>query len=295
MNRVWSCLTVVLATVLSLVAVVRMRQNASGGELARTVTTGGHDSTLSRCRSPMTDETYPEAPESFLRLIRQSPLRWRLTDEQCEELTLGFRRVADAYVCGSTQALHAAMMHVPAFVTNASDHVFEKVSSPVRKALDQGFFRSRVDGPVVRPFDDVSAFEEFATLNVELVSFLGKIDLRRETYSYDLLAYDSFVLLRLTQYRDDFSRRGREDLKNCAVRFLREWQGHVESEECFTRNFMRVQKTVTYNWKDDVVRMKHIRSFSRKLIKNGYTPKWLDEEFPLPTEADSGRERAYEK
>ena len=203
------------------------------------------------------------------------------TAAESNALSQAFLRVAEAYTNGSISTLRRRMAEVPPFVTNVADFVYIALTMPFARSFDDGFLLHHK----MRDFDSVEEYAEFMRLNIEMARFLGDLDLRRGAYSGMLILLDKCVLRRLMQYRDRFRRENRSDMEARAEEFIAEWETLIESPGGFTRNYMRMQIALQHRhieeggWTHEML-FHSVRQFAIGLLKSGYKPKWLDEEYP---------------
>ena len=110
------------------------------------------------------------------------------------------------------------------------------------------------------------------------------------------MVYDSHMLYQLRCYMKKFGAEGKTELERAARAFYDEWCEQVESKDGYTRRHMWSQMgAYLYTrkhrpdlWLSNRQIMKIVRHEADALIKRGgYTPKWLDEEFPPPPEEES--------
>ena len=202
---------------------------------------------------------------------------------ESNEIARAFLRVVEAYTNGNLSVLRRRMAEVPPLATNVTSFTYIELIRPFLCSLDDGFLSPRE----MRDFEDTEEFTEFMRLNVEAARFLGDLNLRRGAYSGSLIRLDKCVLRRLVQYRDRFRRENRRDMEARAEEFIAEWEALIESPGGYTRNYMRMQLALQHGHIDEgsgtqEQLIQFARQFATGLIKAGYTPKWLDEEFPLP-------------
>ena len=196
-----------------------------------------------------------------------------------------YRRAADAYQNGDLIALRTALYSLPAFPDN---------KTPLRLAFDDSFlFTERL-----QDFTDAGVFERFAWANTEVAMYYGRLYLRGRKFEI-LTCIEEFSFLRFRKYKEKFHAEGKKDLEQIAQRFMDLWIAHIESPEGFTRIGLRGlvrQRTEL----DEALRpgsgvsqkavIEFGRGMTRGLIRCGYTPKWLDKDFPaLPDDKTAER------
>lgn len=193
-----------------------------------------------------------------------------------------YRKAADAYQARDLIALRTALYSLPAFPA---------VKMPLRFAFDNSFLRTER----LYDFDRVDDFERFAWVNTEVAMYYGRLYLRGKDFEI-LTCIEEFSFLRFKNYKEKFHSEGKKDLEQVAQRFMDLWIAHIESPEGFTRIGLRGlvrQRTEL----DEAVRpgggvsqkavIEFGRGMARGLVSCGYTPKWLDVDFPLPQKANA--------
>ena len=126
--------------------------------------------------------------------------------------------------------------------------------------------------------------------------FFGRSCFRGKEFEIPI-CIEYLTFLRFRKYKEKFHAEGKKDLEQVAQRFMDLWIAHIESPEGFTRIGLRGlirQRTEL----DEAVRpgsgvshedvIEFGRGVTMGLVRCGYTPKWLDKDFPpLPEEKES--------
>ena len=194
-----------------------------------------------------------------------------------------YRRAADAYQARDLIALRTALYMLPAL---------PDTKMPLRLAFDDAFLRT---GRLL-DFGDAEEFERFAWANTEVSVFYGGLYLREKRFEMSLCV-EYLTFLRFRKYREKFHAEGKNDLEQMALRFIDLWIAHIESPEGFTRRAVRGmirQQTELVDAHRPGCGMSKKgaislgRAMSMGLVRNGYTPKWLDKDFPLPEKDGNG-------
>ena len=194
-----------------------------------------------------------------------------------------YRKAADAYQVRDLIALRTALYSLPAF---------PDVKMPLGFAFDDAFLRTER----LQEFSRVDDFERFACVNTEVSLYYGRLHMREKNFEFPI-SIEYLTFLRFRKYKEKFHAEGKKDLEQMAQRFMDLWIAHIESPEGFTRIGLRGlirQRTEL----DEAVRpgcgvsRDAVNTFGRGmtmgLVRCGYTPKWLEKEFPLP-EKDDGK------
>ena len=195
-----------------------------------------------------------------------------------------YRKAADAYQARDLIALRTAL----SFCNNCPIEVERILLSP--------FNRSFLRTDILQDFERVEDFERFSWVNTEVSMFFGMLYARGREFDV-LTCLEELSFLRFRKYKEKFHIEGKKDLEQMAQRFMDLWIAHIESPEGFTRIGLRGlvrQRTEL----DEALRpgggvskkavIEFGRGMTRGLIRCGYTPKWLDVDFPsLPEEQKS--------
>lgn len=224
--------------------------------------------------------------------VLNPPVSYYPTEIESNALAQAFKEIAEAYTNGSLSALIERMSAVPTVITNVAQSVFVEVLRPLCTSFGECFSvvrQVRVKGKVVslksnvRDFTDVKEFDDFAKRNIEVTRFLGEIEIKRGAASGYLVYLDKQVLKSLNKYREKFRNEGKSDLVARADDFIRQWHEQIESEKGYTRSHVRFQvKLQMSGGRSRASAVAFARHFVAGIVAVGYTPKWLDEEFPLP-------------
>lgn len=108
-----------------------------------------------------------------------------------------------------------------------------------------------------------------------------------ETAVSELGTFDVTILKLLQEHRDKFEREGKSEFLSVAERLIAEWIEQIESERGFTREYARSQKSGLWRLVEsgevtEDALMTNVRIYPLLLKERcGYTPKWLDKEFPV--------------
>ena len=195
-----------------------------------------------------------------------------------------YRKAADAYQARDLIALRTALP------------LCNNCPVEIEKILLSPFNRNFLRTDTLQGFTRVEDFECFAWANIEVAMFFGRSCFREKSFEIPI-SIEYLTFLRFRKYKEKFHIEGKKDLEQMAQRFMDLWIAHVESPEGFTRIGLRAlvrQRTEL----DEALRpgggvsRKAVIEFGRGmtmgLVRCGYTPKWLDKDFPpLPEEQES--------
>ena len=216
----------------------------------------------------------------------------RYVPPTAEEMRTYLQIVGDivtAYSNGQEKAMYEEVARFPKSVYDLRGNDHHKVVHPLKQAWCHGRIRLREDG--LKEFASAEEFEHAMRVSMALARIYGRFIVDSGfAVDCDLMTIESETLESLQKYTDKFAREGRADCLRATERLLAEWIAQIESSNGFTRVCMRTQEQ----------RLRHFVEIGeatagelrRDLRKGayqlqrfcGYTPKWLDEEFPLQSE-----------
>ena len=139
-----------------------------------------------------------------------------------------------------------------------------------------------------REFATPVEFEQQMEMRLALTKIYGNFIVDSgETAVSELGTFDVTILKQLQEYRDKFEREGKSEFFPVTERLIAEWIEQIESERGFTREYARSQRNGLWRLVErgevtEEVLMANVRIYPLLLKERcGYTPKWLDEEFPV--------------
>ena len=136
-------------------------------------------------------------------------------------------------------------------------------------------------------FATPEAFEHTMRMRMALAVIYGDFLVASGSSKYTLIELDFCTMLQLQEYEAKFGREGKTAFLSVAKRLESEWIQQVELENGFTRVCMRRQlaalrRGVEWGKLPEEALKSNGRGGVLPLQKRcGYTPKWLDEEFPV--------------
>ena len=197
-----------------------------------------------------------------------------------EELVSAYRELYVAYTNSDVDAMQDCMSRMPSTVSNVLARILLVAEGDFYESVWSTFLTSTN----LVEFANVEDVRRYFQVNLLAVRFLGDTDLRRRSYS-GLISIERRVLKKLNCYKEKFHNETRTDMEACIDGFIAQWVEHIESEKGYTRMYMRSQVALQCDhvlkdgWSQERL-LDAIRRYADGLIRVGYTPKWLDEEFP---------------
>lgn len=160
--------------------------------------------------------------------------------------------------------------------------------------LHKAFLRSQA----LFEFENARQLEGYLRVNYDLALYFGYRSVAQREFEI-LPVYENLPYATLMKYREKYAELGRRDLLVVVERYLAKLIDHIESPEGFTRVGARQQVLLNTELANTLrpgtgvsheSALKIGRAIALGLVNCGYTPKWLDEEFPLPSK-DSAEKR----
>ena len=229
-----------------------------------------------------------ELKRERLKLLQdQYDFSWVVPDAaQKEDLELIYADIVAAYTNGDVLAMKKQMSRLPKVHYQLQWQAAHGVAAAFSTALNESFLCLRQ----LRDFSDVEEFERYLRAGLEATRFYGEADIRRRSFDFPV-GLEYLALMTLKRYCKKFHDAGRDDFEKVAQQYLEYWIARIESTDGLTRQcawhtfnyhtlYLRVVKPESAL--TDAQGAQLARQTASGLIHCGYTPKWLDEEFPLP-------------
>lgn len=205
-----------------------------------------------------------------------------LSQAECETLKSKYAELAQAYERRDTNEIRRIIGEFPATNDDLAWSAKREAEAPLAV-----FRRTFLFADETLDFSDASEFVRFIRSGLEVARFYAALYGRRKNFLAQAdIEPQVYSLLR--RYKEKFHAEARADLEELADRFLSEWIRQIESPDGFTRLGIRWEVLRATRLADVVnpgdritsegaVRM--ARAIAGALVKVGYTPKWLDEEW----------------
>jgi len=195
------------------------------------------------------------------------------------------KTIVTAYESGHTNGLEKYYGTVKRLELGVTIDNTEEVWNGLYRELHDSFLWTRY----LLDFDTETDFAYFLKVNYDLSMYHGERLADRQSFEL-LTKVEELILDTLLRYRDKFKRAGKDDCAKVAEQYLQLLERHIESGDGFTRKgvrnivwlnteYVRAVRPGFEISKFSSVRL--ARSYVLGLIKTGYTPKWLDVEYPL--------------
>ena len=197
--------------------------------------------------------------------------------------------VARAYSNGQVSVIRECETLISNRVVNLDYHVYESLSSGTVKLLFGNFLASR-SLKKIEDFSSPGALSDYLEVNLALVRFLGMAAAERVGLGNPVDWWEGMSLRNLKEYKKRAAALGMHEHERVVDMFLSHWINLIESEKGLTRIKLRRNmpaRSMSARMVGDLSPeqvVKGVRAYALNLINCGYTPKWLDEEFPLPPE-----------
>ena len=207
----------------------------------------------------------------------------RPTAEEVQSYVGIAEEIAMAYSNGQVSAMQEWVNRFPKEAYRLRGDDLVKIIQPINRL----WFREcgRID--LCEDFATPVEFEQQMEMRLALTKIYGNFIVDSgETAVSELGTFDVTILKQLQEYKDKFKRDGKSEYLPAAERLIAEWIEQIESERGFTREYARSQRNglrrlVERGEVTEEVLMANVRIYPLLLKERcGYTPKWLDEEFP---------------
>ena len=211
----------------------------------------------------------------------------RPTADEMQTYTRVAEEIVKAYSNGQVSVMQEWARRFPKEAYRLRGDDLVKVIQPVSKL----WFRECVRIGRLGFFATPEAFERQMGMRLALSKLYGNFIVDSgETADDVLVTLDITILNQLQGCRTKFEKEGKSEYLPAVERLMEDWVGQIESEKGFTREYARSQKNglrrlVEKGELTEDGLTAHAR-ISPLLLQErcGYTPKWLDEEFPLLSE-----------
>ena len=193
------------------------------------------------------------------------------------------REIVSAYSNGQLSAMREWAGRFPAEAYKLGHKDSSKIIYPVERAW-------RSEHRLYKPLEEFAtpdAFEHTMRMRMALAVICGDFLVASGSSEGTLIDLDFCTMLQLQEYEAKFRREGKAAFLSVAKRLESEWIQQIELENGFTRVCMRRQlaalrRGVEWGRLPEEALKCDGRGGALPLQKRcGYTPKWLDEEFPV--------------
>ncbi len=197
--------------------------------------------------------------------------------------------VVRAYQNGQVHVMRESETLVSNRVVNLDHFVYDSLSKGAIKLL-YGNFLLHKNLKKIEDFPTPEALSGYLEVNLALVRFLGIAAADRIGLENPVDWWEGSSLRNLVEYKKRAAALGIREYEKVVDGYLSRWIDLIESEKGLTRIKLRrnmpamlVRARMVGDASPAQV-VKGVRSYALNLINCGYTPKWLDQEFPLPKE-----------
>ena len=194
-----------------------------------------------------------------------------------------FEEIAVAYSNRQIQTMQMKLDMVSPQTSTIPQESYRTIIRPFVAAFNKEFLRNER----LSEFSSVSQFSDYIRFNMSTALMLGNMHVSRKDFSVLLKWLEGLTLLRLKRYQKKFFNDRHMDMAECAEQFIKEWIARIESEDGFTRRYMRFYRDSQY---DAISRTSeldaHAKSMVLKVVRQEiyevakeaeYTPFWVSE------------------
>ena len=218
--------------------------------------------------------------------------RSSLSAEQIQELS-----AIHSNVLQTTQNGYAGDLKDSVFAITNHFHGVQKWNRPLfESVLERIFYESAFSSNRIEGFRSAEVFDAYLEYYSDVAVMLGQSRLRTYDYGYEASSVEALVFHKLKQYCEHYRKVNEPCYERVAEKHLERWLDFIESNEgisqCAARRLFvyekeRVEKLGDTRYENA---LRAVRSLAQGLVHCGYTPRWLDEEFPLPTENGTAKD-----
>ena len=213
------------------------------------------------------------------------PVRTMVDGVTKMKLKAMFEEIAVAYSNRQIQTMQMKLDMVSPQTSTIPQESYRTIIRPFVAAFNKEFLRNER----LSEFSSVSEFSDYIRFNMSTALMLGNMHVSRKDFSVLLKWLEGLTLLRLKRYQKKFFNDRHMDMAECAEQFIKEWIARIESEDGFTRRYMRFYRDSQY---DAISRTSeldaHAKSMVLKVVRQEiyevakeaeYTPFWVSEFF----------------
>jgi len=199
-----------------------------------------------------------------------------------------YREITKAYEASDVSEVGNCIARLPEVCSRLDWATRRRVESPLVKSFEDKFLYCEQ----LQEFETSENLEEYLLTNFRVARFFGTLYGEEKQFdSQSLIEGRVYVVLK--RYLEKYSNESKFEFTAVIGRYISEWERQIESPAGFTYSGVRRMVGLNTEYAEmirpgsgmktaDAMVMAH--SLVKGLIKAGYTPKWLDREFPLPNE-----------
>lgn len=218
-----------------------------------------------------------------------------LTEEEALECFRAFEEIGNAY----SNLQFETMQEIFCGISNKVAHLGkDRLDKAVETLLKSFRERFRYVDIKSLDFSAVSEFDRFIRANITASNIIGYSMTANGIYDSHLREYDMVVFNQIRTLLKKFEEKKEDKLATAAQSLLDEWKEHLASGQSVTRRLLRLELKWCLGWprwraedlgiKSESDWIAYLRDCALKFHKQCYdvVPKWIDEDFPLPQNAD---------
>lgn len=222
--------------------------------------------------------------------IPRDPPRFSVSDDTVDAVRATYLRLLEAYTNNQVELMRRIEMTMPLAITGMHQSVLFPLSTTFNRMFNERFLWAED----IRTFPNASELDAFLAANIEAARFSGEVLLSRRDFSGNLLVLDKNMYRQLQRYKQRYVDTGCQEMADCVETYVRKWVSQIESKNGFMRKYMGFDLLLQsphalQGSMSEVDLLKAVRKSADGLVKSGYTPRWLDEDFPLPPPDDGKR------
>lgn len=208
------------------------------------------------------------------------------SDVEREALAEEFRKVAFAYTNSQPLEIRKCLSFLTNHVEDLAYPEFSRLIDIAREPFGEEFLHT----DKFKEFSTPQEFSDFLLVNVEMAKLFGALEVCRFNPGEGQGFTEVFTLFRLLNYQKYYRNRQLPQYEAIAKGYVSSWIEQVESKDGSSLRQARKAFLIERRRQKDFGGIEPSRPYiaarfyAQPFIRCGYTPKWLDREFPLPSE-----------
>lgn len=220
------------------------------------------------------------------------PCKWA-DESECRYLNLVWAEATTNLVDGNVEDMERNVSFVSERMKSICHEQWPDIVRPFYALLKDRLCKKGPYGA----FSTEDEFNSYMAATLRAMYLMGDVEMQSYSPWSSASWWESDALLAIKAYGKQFADSGRNDLVQCADRFIEELIDRIESVSGLTRQYMHFDLKLQMKLVEEGVSTREqvirgVRSVAYPLKVAGYVPKWLDEEFPLPQNCDDAMRKS---
>lgn len=223
---------------------------------------------------------------------RHFGVKSEFSSNQSNKLTAINAKLACALADCDVEFLHTCVL----VLTNDFRDVRSWHRPPFEDVLDKYFRDEILRVGQLEVESTIEDMERRLAVDFEVAILLGQSRIRSNPRENRASVIDEWFYNRLKQCKSHFRSSGQQSCEKTIEKWTLRWIEYVESDvgvsRCAAHRIFDFEKERIVEVGDTTMglALKAARAYANGLISSGYTPRWLDHDFPLPAKTTTGKE-----